>query len=292
MRYETDRGKQEPLDNASHSESQTEIIKFDSVSFSHRNGVIALRDINLIINKGELIAILGTNGAGKSTLVRHINGLLRPSRGTINVFGTDTRSTSAARLSRRVGIVFQNPNNQLFAQTVASEIEFALRNFGFEEGLVQNRLNWALNAFALNEYKDRSPMELSGGEKKRLCIALVLAWDPEILILDEPTVGQDSDQKEKLGQVIKLLITQNKTVILVTHDVEFVWPLQPRIVLMSQGEIISDGPIQRIMQDFNVLTKSNVLPPQLVEFSKLMKWTNPLPKDEYEARSRLNLKEV
>lgn len=292
MGCETDGGQVKTQHKPNTGELQTEIVRFHSVSFSHRNGILALRDINLKIDKGELIAILGTNGAGKSTLVRHINGLLRPSRGTVNVFGTDTKSTSAATLSRRVGMVFQNPNNQLFAQTVSSEIEFALRNFGFEEDLVQNRLNWALHAFALNEYKLRSPMELSGGEKKRLCIALVLAWDPEILILDEPTVGQDSDQKEKLAQIFKLLLTQNKTVILVTHDVEFVWPLQPRIVLMSQGEIISDGPAQRIMQDSVALSKSNVIPPQLVDFSRLMKWSSPLPKDEYEARSRLNLKGV
>jgi energy-coupling factor transport system ATP-binding protein len=267
-------------------------VKFEAVSFSHRNGVIALRDVNVSIKNGELVAILGTNGAGKSTFVRHINGLLKPTRGFVTVFGADTRSTSAAKLSRRVGIVFQNPNNQLFAQTVNSEIEFALRNFGYDEILVQNRLNWALNSFGLTEYKTRSPMELSGGEKKRLCIALVLAWDPEILILDEPTVGQDSDQKEKLAQEIRLLLTQNKTVILVTHDVEFVWPLQPRIILMSQGEVIADGPAQKIMQDFDALKNANVLPPQLIDFSKLMNWSIPLPKDEYEARSRLRPKEL
>jgi len=267
--------------------ASTEAVRFDSVDYAHPNGVAALNSINLSIKSGELVAILGTNGAGKSTLVRHMNAILKPTHGNVYVFGANTKETTAATLSRRVGIVFQNPNNQLFAQSVRKEIEFALRNFGFDSDVARRRTDWALNTFSLLEYSDRPPMELSGGEKKRLCVGLVLAWDPDVVILDEPTVGQDSEQKEKLSQIITLLLAQKKTVILVTHDVEFVWPLQPRIILMSQGRVTADGEAQAILGDITATEKANVLAPQLVELSRMMDWTGRMPKDQFETRDRL-----
>ena len=261
------------------------IVSFEKVDYRHPNGTVALKNINFKLKAGELLAILGSNGAGKTTLVRHINGLLKATHGTVKVFGLDARLSTAAKLSRKVGIVFQNPNNQLFEQSVKREIQFALRNFGFAENLAEERTNWALNTFSLTEYADRPPMELSGGEKKRLCVALVLAWDPDILILDEPTVGQDSEQKENLVQIVKLLLSQKKTVILVTHDIEFVWPLQPRVILMSNGEIVADGDCQGTLSDESLMSRGSVLPPQLVEFSKLMGWSLPLPANTFEAKN-------
>ena len=260
------------------------IIAFNSVDYCHPNGHIALKNIDFQVRRGELVAILGSNGAGKTTLVRHINGLVKATRGTVRVFGEDARIQTSARLSRKVGIVFQNPNNQLFEQSVKKEIQFALRNFGFAEDLINERTKWALETFQLMQYEERPPMELSGGEKKRLCIALVLAWDPEVLILDEPTVGQDSEQKEKLAQIIRLLLSQNKTVILVTHDIEFTWPLQPRVLIMSGGEIIADGPCQDILSDRDLLSRGSVLPPQLVEFSGLANLPRPYPADAIDAK--------
>lgn len=269
--------------------SSQEVVNFDEVDYSHPNGTIAIRKVSFRINRSELIAILGSNGAGKTTLVRHINGLLKPTHGSVKVFGQETRLTTAANLSKRVGIVFQNPNNQLFEQTVRKEIEFALKNFGFQDDAIESRVKWALDYFGLSEYSERPPMELSGGEKKRLCIALVLAWDPDILILDEPTVGQDSEQKAKLFETIKFLLSRNKTVILVTHDIEFVWPLQPRIMLMSDGVIVADGPCQQILSDDSLLRKGRVLPPQLVEFWKLMNWNGPFPIDPFKAKESIQL---
>jgi energy-coupling factor transport system ATP-binding protein len=263
------------------------IVSFDSVDYNHPNGNIALKKVSFQITKGELVAILGSNGAGKTSLVRHINGLAKATHGVVKVFGEDAKLQTSAKLSRKVGIVFQNPNNQLFEQSVKREIEFALRNFGFPKDLISQRTEWALETFQLKEYEEHPPMELSGGEKKRLCIALVLAWDPEIVILDEPTVGQDSEQKERLSEIIRLLISQKKTVILVTHDIEFAWPLQPRVVIMSAGEIIADGPCQDILSDEALLSRGSVLPPQLVEFAKLAKLPRPYPGDASEAKSML-----
>ena len=262
-------------------------VAFESVDFSHPNGSVALRNVSLEIRKGELLAILGSNGAGKTTLVRHMNWLLKPTHGRVTVFGNDTKNETSASLSRKVGIVFQNPNNQLFAQSVRKEIEFALRNFKFSPELIEVRVKWALDTFSLNQYAERPPMELSGGEKKRLCIALVLAWDPDLLILDEPTVGQDSEQKERISSIISFLISQNKTVVLVTHDVEFVWPLQPRVMLMSGGQILSDGSSQEILADPGRTSEASVLPPELVNLSRLLNWKLPLPPTPAEAKSRL-----
>jgi len=271
----------------SSSNTVQSIISFEDVDYSHPNGTIALRKVNFNIAQSELVAILGANGAGKSTLIRHINGLLKPTRGIVRVFGQDTKFSTPAILSRKVGIVFQNPNNQLFAQSVTKEIEFALKNFGYSDELLKKRSEWALDTFSLREYAERSPMELSGGEKKRLCIALVLSWDPEILILDEPTVGQDSEQKEKLDQIIRLLLSQKKNVILVTHDVEFVWPLQPRTILMSNGEIVADGSSQDVLSDEMIMKKSSIVSPQLVDFSKAMEWSKPYPINTEEAERRI-----
>ncbi|MGI0079753.1 MAG: energy-coupling factor ABC transporter ATP-binding protein [Nitrososphaerales archaeon] len=277
------------IDNQPPSESGAHetVISLVNVDYSHPNGVAALRDISLSISRGELVAILGTNGAGKSTLVRHINALLKPTHGRVLVFGTDTKKTTSAILSRKVGIVFQNANNQLFSDSVKSEIQFGLRNFGFSQEIVEERTRWALNTFSLEQYEDRPPMELSGGEKKRLCNALVLAWDPEILILDEPTVGQDWEQKERLVEMIRMFQRQKKTVIIVTHDVEFIWPLQPRALLMTGGKIVADGPANEVLGNLGKMAEANVLPPQLVDLFSLLNFKSGFPANVFQARDEI-----
>ena len=142
---------------------------------------------------------------------------------------------STAALARKVGIAFQNPDHQLFSDSVENEITFALKNFGFDEALIEKRLDWALGFFGLEEYRKSSPLILSGGEKKRLTLASILAWDPDVVVLDEPTVGQDAIQKEKLAEITRMLHSAGKTIIIVSHDVEFLWTLQPRLLVMKQG---------------------------------------------------------
>jgi energy-coupling factor transport system ATP-binding protein len=241
------------------------MINFSNVGFTHQNGFVALRDINLKIERGETIAIVGENGAGKTTLVRHMNGLLKPTKGTVFVDGEDTRQKSTAQLSRRVGIAFQNPDHQLFSDSLENEITFALRNFGFSEETITQRLDWALNFFNLEQYRKASPLILSGGEKKRLTLACILAWDPEVIILDEPTVGQDAIQKEKLAEIVKMFRSTGKTVVIVSHDVEFIWPLQPRLIIMAGGEIRGDGPARELMRDRELLGRARVTQPQLLQ---------------------------
>jgi energy-coupling factor transport system ATP-binding protein len=241
------------------------MIEALGVYFSYLNGVEALRDVSIKITDGEFVAIMGQNGAGKTTLVKHFNGLLKPTLGKVLVDGIDTTKTSVAKLARNVGFVFQNPDHQLFSETVEEEIAFALRNFGFKEDVIENRITWALNLLSLSEYRKTSPFMLSGGERKRVALAAVLAWDPKILILDEPTIGQDYEQKEKLRQFILQMRTQDRTIIMVTHDVEFVAECNPRVLLMLSGQVIADGEAQRILTDTASLERASIVPPQIAQ---------------------------
>ena len=262
------------------------MIEVENVHFSYPNGVKALKGVSLVIKNGEFVAIMGQNGAGKTTLVKHFNGLLKPSDGIVRVNGVETTRTSVAALARKVGFVFQNPDHQLFSETVEEEISFALKNFGFEAEVIEKRITWALNLLGLSQYRKTSPFLLSGGERKRVALASVLAWNPETLILDEPTIGQDYQQKEKLRQFIVQMKAQGKTVVIVTHDVEFVAECNPRVVLMKEGTIVADGEGREILTTPEVLAQSSIVLPQIAQI--FMKLTPlGLPKnviDVYEAK--------
>ncbi len=265
------------------------MIEAENVRYSYPNKVEALKGVSITIQDGEFVAIMGQNGAGKSTLVKHFNGLLKPARGTVRVNGAETTKSSVAALSRNVGFVFQNPDHQLFSETVEEEIGFALKNFGFKTEMIEERITWALNLLSLTEYRKTSPFLLSGGERKRVALASVLAWDPQTLILDEPTIGQDHEQKEKLRQFILQLQTQKKTVVTVTHDVEFVAECNPRVVLMKEGKIMADGEGKKILTDPALLEMSSIVLPQIAQvFAKIS--ILGLPKDIidlYEAKDIL-----
>jgi energy-coupling factor transport system ATP-binding protein len=265
------------------------MIEVEDVHFTYPNGVAALRGVSLTIKNGDFVAIMGENGAGKTTLVKHFNGLLKSASGSVLIDGVDTRKVSVATLARKVGFVFQNPDNQLFSETVEEEIAFALKNFGFKEMVTKRRVTWALNLLGLAQYRKTSPFMLSGGERKRVALASVLAWNPKILILDEPTIGQDYQQKEKLRQFIQQMKIQRKTTIIVTHDVEFVAECNPRVLLMHKGRIVADGEAQNVLTNPEILIKASIVPPQIAQiFIQLADLG--LPKDVidvYEAREIL-----
>jgi len=241
------------------------VIEIKDVYFTYPTGVEALKGVSLTIDDGEFVAVMGQNGAGKTTLVKHLNGLLKPTRGDVVVDGVNTREVSVAKLSRKVGFVFQNPDHQLFCETVEDEVAFALRNFGFEESAIKRRVTWALNLLGVTQYRQTSPFMLSGGERKRVAMASVLAWDPKVVILDEPTIGQDHQQKEKLRHFIVQLNAQKKTVIVVTHDVEFVAECDPRVVLMAEGKIVAEGGAREILTNQKLVAKASIVPPQIAQ---------------------------
>lgn len=265
------------------------MIEVQDVHHIYASGVEALRGVSLTIRKGEFVSIMGENGAGKTTLVKHFNGLLKPTKGVVLVDGVDTRKVTVATLARKVGFVFQNPDHQLFSETVEEEIAFALRNFGFSEEVIEKRVDWALNLLGLSGYRETSPFLLSGGERKRVALASVLAWDPEILIMDEPTIGQDYEQKEKLRQFILQLREQGKTIVIVTHDVEFVAECSPRVILMRDGQIVADGEAREILTDPETLAKASIIPPQIPQIFLQLSELNGSRKilDIYEAKETL-----
>ncbi|MEM2387170.1 MAG: ABC transporter ATP-binding protein [Candidatus Bathyarchaeia archaeon] len=265
------------------------MIEVQDIYFKYPSGVEALKGVSLTIQDGEFVAIMGENGAGKTTLVKHFNGLLKPTAGKVLVDGVETTKVSVANLARKVGFVFQNPDHQLFSETVEEEIAFALRNFGFSQDVIEKRVTWALNLLGLTQYRKTSPFMLSGGERKRVALASVLAWDPKILILDEPTIGQDYQQKEKLRQFILQLKAQGKTVVIVTHDVEFVAECDPRVVLMRGGKIVADGRARKILTDPEILEQASIVPPQIAQiFINLADLGFPKDViDVYEARETL-----
>jgi len=203
---------------------------------------------------------------------------LKPTRGKVLVDGVETTMASTAQLSRKVGVAFQNPDHQRFSDSVVEELSFALRNFGYSTDLVEQRVTWGLKTFELEEYRNSSPLVLSGGEKKRLTLACILAWEPEVVILDEPTVGQDSIQKERLAGTIRMLASVGKTVVIVSHDIEFLWPIQPRVVVMKSGRVVGDGKASDIMRDRDLLDSARVVQPQLVALSQAM---NPGPRSPF-----------
>ena len=243
------------------------IIELKDVTFRQPNAVMALDGVSLNVDRGEVLAIVGGNGAGKTTLLKHLNGLLKPTSGSVKVFGRETKEQSVAELSRKIGLVFQNSDHQLFSETAEAEVLFGLRNFGFSEEDASVRAAEVFDYFGLCCLKQRAPLTLSGGEKKRLCIAAVMAWSPEVLVLDEPTVGQDYPSRNRIFGTIRQLVAAQKVVIVVSHDLEFLWPLNARTVVMKGGRIVADGDPQRVFSDSSLLEGAGLKQPQLVAIS-------------------------
>lgn len=268
------------------------MITVDNVSFHYQAGPQVLRNVSLKIQDGEFVAIMGENGAGKTTLVKMFNGLLKATEGKVSVDGVETRAKSVAELSRDVGLIFQNPDHQLFAETVAEELSFSLRNFGFSQEVIERRVTSLLATLDLEEYRSSSPFVLSGGERKRVALAAILVWDPKHVIMDEPTIGQDYMQKDRLRQLIVQLISQGKTVVIVTHDVEFVAECKPHVVLLSRGEIIGDGPAAHILTDPSLVEKASLVMPQVSSLMGTLPDLSPPPGiiDVYSAREFLEPK--
>jgi len=252
------------------------LITVENLRYAYPNGNEVLHGVNLNIGDGEFVAIMGENGAGKTTLVKTFNGLLKPTDGKVLIDDVETRKTSVAALARSVGLVFQNPDHQLFCETVRDEVAYSLRNFGYPPDVIERRVRGILETLDLMPYVDSSPFMLSGGERKRVALASVLVWNPKHIVLDEPTIGQDYQQKDRLRNFIVQLNTQQKTVVVVTHDVEFIAECRPRVVLLSGGRIIADGKAEEILTDKALTERASLIRPQI---SLLFSSVADLPRD-------------
>lgn len=226
-------------------------VEVSGLSFAYPDGHEALRNVTLSIAPGEKVALLGPNGAGKSTLILHLNGILGAPRGgaqsgAVCVAGLDVNQKNLGRVRAAVGLVFQNPDDQLFSPTVFDDVAFGPIYQGLKEADVRSRVDEALAAVRMEEYKHRVSHHLSTGEKKRIAIATVLSMRPEILILDEPSAGLDPRARRGLINLIREL---PQTMLVATHDIRMVMELFPRSVIMDRGEVVADGPSERILAD-------------------------------------------
>ena len=255
-------------------------IVVENIEYTYPSGVNALNDVSLEINKGDYVAIMGANGAGKTTLIKHFNGLLKPTKGKVRVNEIDTTTSSVAELARIVGFVFQNPDHQLFLTTVEEEIKFGPTNFNIPEDQIKKDMERVIAFLNLKDLLERSPFSLSEGERKRVAFASVLVMNPEILILDEPTMGQDAIQKRNIAKIISELNQEGRTIALVTHDVEFVAEYQPRVILMTEGQIIADGMAKDVLTNLEALDRTKLRPPQITELAwEIAKQEETFPKD-------------
>jgi cobalt/nickel transport system ATP-binding protein len=225
------------------------LIEIKQLSFTYPDGKTALQDINLSVNAGEKVGIVGANGAGKSTLLLHINGVFSGS-GTIKVGGLECSKQNLDKIRAKVGVVFQNPDDQLFSVTVFDDVAYGPRYQGLSTIEVKLRVQDALAAVRMDDYGHRNPYHLSGGEKKRIAIATVLSMKPEILIFNEPTAGLDPRGRREL---IALLAKLPQTLLIATHDLGLVDQLTPRMIIMNGGTIVADGISKKILKDESLL---------------------------------------
>lgn len=255
-------------------------IKIENVSYIYMEGTpfekVALDNVNLEIKDNEFIAIIGHTGSGKSTLIQHLNALLKPSSGRILINNIDLWDKNTARSEKRkeVGLVFQYPEYQLFEETVEKDIAYGPRNLGLSEEQINIRVKKSMEIVGLNyeTYRNLSPFELSGGQKRRVAIAGVVAMEPKVLILDEPTAGLDPKGRDEILHQIKLLHNKyDMTTIIVSHNMEDVAKIANRVIVMNEGRCILDGTCSKVFNEVETLEKIGLAVPQVKYLQKSLK---------------------
>jgi energy-coupling factor transport system ATP-binding protein len=246
------------------------IIEVENLSYIYPDGTEALKGIDLKINDGDFIAIIGPNGSGKTTLVKHFNGLLMPTQGKVIVSKLNTLKVSINDLARHIGYCFQNPDHQLFCSTVTEEIAFGLNNLRLPANEIEERVDNVLKIVGLEEYEDMHPFFLGKGLRQRLAVAAVIAMESEIIVVDEPTTGQDYEMCKEIMILLDKLNKMGKTIIIITHDMKLVSEYCRRAIVMVDGKIIADDDPKNIFSDSDIMKSAQIEPPQIVKFSLLL----------------------
>ncbi len=252
-------------------------VEVHDLEFRYSPEVVALRGVSFTVGEGEKLAVLGENGAGKTTLAKHLNGLLQPDSGWVKVGGWDTREHTPAQMARRVGYAFQNPDDQIFERTVEREVSFGPRNLALEPDESRRRVDEALDLLGLAEVAEVHPYDLHASQRKLVTLAATLAMQPAIVILDEPTTGQDAEGMGHLEAVLKHLSQRGATIITISHDIDFCAAHFDRSLLMAQGKILADGRSESVLSKDELLQQAGVAPPQLFKLARAL---------EIEARPR------
>lgn len=242
-------------------------LSTENLSFTYPDGTQALKNINIEIEKGKKVAIIGPNGAGKSTLFSHFNGLTEPTSGCVKIEGKPIsfEKDELLKVRQKVGIVFQDPNDQLFAPTVKEDIAFGPMNLGLSYDEVEKRVEDALKMVGMENYEDKTPHHLSGGQQKRIAIAGIIAMKPELMILDEPTAGLDPDGVEKVLNIMNQLNEEGMTLIISSHDIDMISKYADKIFVLYNGEIIESGNKNKIFSDMELLKKAHLRTPITTE---------------------------
>ena len=244
-----------------------------NLSYTYPDGTHALKNINMDIYKGQKVAIMGPNGAGKSTLFSHFNGLTEPTSGHVEIDGKAIKydKDTLLEVRQKVGIVFQDPNDQLFAPTVKEDVAFGPMNLGLDYEEVERRVDEALTMVGMEQYMDKTPHHLSGGQQKRVAIAGIIAMRPEIMILDEPTAGLDPEGVEKVLDILNNLNKEGMSIVISSHDIEMVNEFAEKIFVLNNGEILESGDKHEIFSNKELLKKAHLKAPITTEILYTLK---------------------
>ncbi len=271
------------------------IIETKNISYIYPDGTKALENVDFKAKKGKIVALLGPNGAGKSTLFLHFNGILRPSTGSITI-DDETLSYDKKELLKvrqKVGIVFQNPDDQLFAPTVMEDVAFGPMNIGLSSEEVEKRVKESLNKVGMDGFENKAPHHLSGGQKKRVAIAGILAMQPEIMVLDEPTSGLDPKGASQIMHLLYDLNKEGMTIVISTHDVDLVPLYAYNVYIISEGEIIKEGSPPEVFEDVKTIREANLRLPRIAHLMEILEkedrlsFDKPYPLTIGEARRRI-----
>jgi len=244
-------------------------IEVDDARFRYSaSGPEVLHGVSLRVAKGEYLAMIGQNGGGKTTLAKLFNGLLKPTSGTVRTAGINTRDATVAELARTVGYVYQNPDHQIFAQKVRTEIAFGPRNLGLTPEEVTKRVDDALDLVGLREYEDAFAFSLGRGLRQKLAVASVLAMSPPVIVVDEPTTGLDLQGSRSILDLLTRWNADGRTIIVITHDISLVAERVPRTVIISGGNILADGPTRDVLSNADLLRKAFLRPPQVTRVAQ------------------------
>jgi energy-coupling factor transporter ATP-binding protein EcfA2 len=254
------------VENPSSDGSDTPLLVED-VHYRYSESIHALRGISLTLDAG-CVCIIGQNGAGKSTLAKHLNGLLEPTDGRVFVRGTDTRESSVAELAHDVGLSFQNPDNQLFHDSVEAELRYGPRNLGFSESETDELVESVLQQMGLENLRSKNPYDIGVARRKQVAVASVLAMNTPVVVVDEPTGGQDAPGTELLVDVVRELVADGTLVIVITHDMEFVRDTADRVIALGEGEILLDNDPKSVFEEQETLAQTDVTPPRITQIGQ------------------------
>lgn len=257
------------IEEEASKEEPEQVAVLQNLNFSYQKNKPILHDINIEIKKGELLAIVGHNGCGKSTLMKNLIGLNKPTQGQVIINDKNTKTHSVQEIILDIGYVFQNPDNQLFCNTVEDEVEFGLKNRGFEPGVIEQRVELALNTVGLQKKRQEHPFSLSRGERQRLAVATMLVSNPKIILMDEPTTGQDEQSLNALLTLMKDLVKESgATIVMITHDMDVVSQYASRVIVIDGGRVVMEGrPNDVFFSNYEQLRSMKLKPPIITQLS-------------------------